>query len=93
MIDIYYNGQTVKKGAYTDAQGVKRNLGYWTCEDMHIGSQPVAPTCWVALQLMVYYRYLPTSSKKARGITTKTAEKVEQKPTTADKTVEVEVDI
>ena len=93
MIDIYYNGQTVKKGAYTDAQGVKRNLGYWTCEDMHIGSQPVAPTCWVALQLMVYYRYLPTSSKKARGITTKTMEKVEQKPTTADKTVEVEVDI
>lgn len=93
MIDIYYNGQTVKKGAYVDTKGEKRNLGYWTCEDMHVGSQPVAPTCWVALQLMVYYRYLPTSSKKARGITAKPTVKKDAKPTVVDKTVEVEVDI
>lgn len=93
MIDIYYNGQTVKKGAYTDQKGEKRSLGYWTCEDMHIGSQPVAPTCWVALQLMVYYRYLPTSSKRARGITAKRPVAEEPKPTAADKTVDVEVDI
>ncbi len=93
MIDVYHNGQTVKKGAYTDQKGEKRSLGYWTCEDMHIGSQPVAPTCWVALQLMVYYRYLPTSSKKARGITAKRPVAEEPKPTSADKTVDVEVDI
>lgn len=93
MIDIYYNGQTVKKGAYVDTKGERRNLGYWTCEDMHVGSQPVAPTCWVALQLMVYYRYLPTSSKKARGITAKPTAKEDAKPTVVDKTVEVEVDI
>ena len=93
MIDAYSSGQTVRKGAYVDPKGAKRDLGYWTCEDMHVGTQPVAPTCWVALQLMVYYRYLPTSSKKARGVTAKRPPPEEPKPAVADKTVEVEVDI
>ena len=95
MIDVYYNGQTVKRGAYIDQKGAKRDLGYWTCEDMHIGTQPVAPTCWVALQLMVYYRYLPTSSKRARGVTAtrKDKEKEERPAAKTVETVEVEVDI
>ena len=92
MIDAYYQGQTILKAAYTDTKGVKRDMGYWTCEDMHVGTQPIAPTCWVALQLMVYYRYLPTSSKSARGITAKPKpEADETKPAPA--AVEVEVDI
>ena len=90
MIDIYFNGQTVKKGAYTDMRGVARDMGYWVCEDMHIGTQPTATTCWVALQLMVYYRYLPTSSKEARA--TKKP-KVEEAPKDDKLAVEVEVDI
>lgn len=95
MIDAYYQGQTVKKGAYVDQKGVRRDMGYWTCEDMHVGTQPVAPTCWVAMQLMVYYRYLPTSSKSARGV--RPRQKAEE-PAEAEKpahgvTVEVEVDI
>ena len=96
MIDVYYNGQTVKKGAYVDLSGKRRDLGYWTCEDMHIGTQPVVPTCWVALQLMVYYRYLPTSSKKARGVSAPPPKKgagADTKPAVVDKTVDVEVDI
>ncbi len=91
MIDVYFKGQTVKKGVYTDLRGVKRDIGWWTCEDMHVGTQPITPTCWVALQLMVYYRYLPTSSKKARGITGPRPAEAEKKA--APKTVEVEVDI
>ena len=91
MIDVYSNGQTVQKGAYTDLQGVKRDMGYWKCEDMHVGTQPVAPTCWVALQLMVYYRYLPTSSKAARGISSKP--KPEEQPKEEKLDVDVEVDI
>ena len=58
---------------------------------MHVGSQPITPTCWVALQLMVYYRYLPTSSKKARGITGQKPAPEQKKAAPA--TVEVEVDI
>lgn len=92
MVDAYYGGQTVKRGAYVDAKGAKRDLGYWMCEDMHVGTQPVAPTCWVALQLMVYYRYLPTSSKRARGVTATRKDK-EKEDRPAAKTVEVEVDI
>ena len=91
MIDVYFKGQTVQKGVYTDLRGVKRDTGYWKCEDMHVGSQPITPTCWVALQLMVYYRYLPTSSKKARGITGAKPAEAEKKAAPA--TVEVEVDI
>lgn len=90
MIDIYFRGQTVLKGAYKDAQGNAKDMGYWQCEDMHIGAQPVVPTCWVALQLMVYYRYLPTSSKEARGVTSKP--KVEE-PKSAKPIVDVDVEV
>ena len=89
MIDVYFNGQTVQRGAYTDMKGIERDMGYWTCEDMHIGTQPITTTCWVAQQLMVYYRYLPTSSKSAW--TKLEPETEEVKEESAD--VDVEVDI
>jgi len=91
MINSYCNGQTIMKGAYTDLRGVQRDMGYWKCEDMHVGTQPVTPTCWVALQLMVYYRYLPTSAKSGwNSASAKEAapEKKEEKPA-----VDIEVDI
>lgn len=91
MIDAYFKTQTIKKGMYTDSRGVQRDMGYWVCEDMHIGTQPVATTCWIAMQLMVYYRYLPTSDKAARGIGV--APKVEEKPKEEKLNVDVEVDI
>ena len=90
MIDVYFNGQTVMKGAYKDRQGVARDMGYWKCEDMHVGTQPVAPTCWVALQLMVYYRYLPTSAKEARGVGARPKPE-EPKEEKVDVDIEVEI--
>lgn len=90
MINTYCRGQTVKKNAYTDIRGVSRSLGYWTCEDMHVGTSPVAPTCWVALQLMVYYRYLPTSGK---GLSTPSAKPKPKEPTEDKSDVGIEVDI
>ena len=91
MIDAYFNGQTVLKGAYTDMRGNALDMGYWKSEDMHIGSQPISTTCWVAQQLMVYYRYLPTSSKAAWS--TPAAEPVEKESESTGDEVEVEVDI
>ncbi len=51
--------------AYVDSQIVEGELGYWRCQDQHIGDQPFWPTCYIAHQLMVYYRYLPTCSDEA----------------------------
>jgi hypothetical protein len=90
MIDAYYKGQTVLKGAYTDIRGNICDMGYWKSEDMHIGSQPISTTCWVAQQLMVYYRYLPTSSKTAW---TSPAKEEDKSDAPVGDEVEVEVDI
>ena len=65
MKDVYVSGQEVEKGKYTDHNGKDHEIGYWHCEDQHIGQQPIMPTCYIVQQLMVYYRYLPTSSKEA----------------------------
>jgi len=75
---------------YVDPKGAKRDLGYWTCEDMHISrdttGMEIITTCYVAQQLMVYYRYLPTSSREAWN-----AE--EEKPATPVETGDVAVDL
>lgn len=63
MKDAYVKGQEVEKGKYRDEKGKAHDIGYWHCEDQHIGQQPIMPTCYIVQQLMVYYRYLPTSSK------------------------------
>ena len=90
MKTCYKRGQHRETGKYLDHRGIPQEIGYWTCEDMHIGSQPIAPTCYVALQLMVYYRYLPTGQKNAWKI----VEEKEEKVTGAAKDdVEVVIDI
>jgi hypothetical protein len=43
---------------------VAQEIGYWENNDQH-GDRPVMDTCLAALQLMVYYRYLPTTSSAA----------------------------
>ena len=43
-----------------DAEGRPCEIGYWTNADAH-GSGETMATCLAALQLMVYYRYLPTT--------------------------------
>ena len=42
-----------------DAKGRDQLVGHWVNKDAHT-SRPVMDTCLAALQLMVYYRYLPT---------------------------------
>ena len=49
---------------YVDHKGVAQEIGYWENNDQH-GDRPVMDTCLAALQLMVYYRYLPTTSASA----------------------------
>jgi len=46
-----------------DADGRLCAMGYWQNRDHY--DSPVMGTCLCALQLMVYYRYLPTSSLRA----------------------------
>ena len=90
MKNVYKRGQHKEVGKYQDHRGMPQEIGYWTCEDMHIGTQPVATTCYVALQLMVYYRYLPTGQKNAWKVTEEKEEKVSG---AAKDDVEVSIDI
>lgn len=91
MKAVYKRGQRKIAGKYLDHTGMPQELGYWECEDMHIGSQPIAPTCYIALQLMVYYRYLPTGQKNAWKVTD---EKEETDVSSAAKDdVDVSIDI
>ena len=76
MKTCYKRGQHKETGKYLDHRGMPQEIGWWTCEDMHIGTQPIAPTCYVVLQLMVYYRYLPTGQKNAWKVTEEKEEKV-----------------
>ncbi len=47
-----------------DYTGKEHKQGYFENKDVHT-SRPYMDTCLAALQLMVYYRYLPTTSVKA----------------------------
>ena len=91
MKAVYKRGMIKEIGKYQDHRGMPQEIGYWNCEDMHIGTQPIATTCYVALQLMVYYRYLPTGQKSAWKVQ---AEEKEEKVTGAAKDdVDVSIDI
>ena len=47
-----------------DAKGKDRIVGHWVNKDAHT-TRPIMDTCLTALQLMVYYRYLPTTKLEA----------------------------
>ena len=49
-----------------DAEGKPRQMGHWVNGDTY--NYDVMGTCLAALQLMVYYRYLPTTSLKATEV-------------------------
>ena len=75
--------------------GKPRPVGYWkwqedaTCK----GGGDTMTTCLCALQLMVYYRYLPTTQTKAAKAVTSGDEDDKGKKKDKSKDVEVEVDI
>lgn len=64
MKPIYVRAQLVERGAATDQNGKTVDVGHWVNTDTST-DRPVMDTCLAALQLMVYYRYLPTTSKAA----------------------------
>lgn len=50
-----------------DPNGKDRPVGHWVNKDVHT-NRPVMDTCLAALQLMVYYRYLPTTKLDAAKV-------------------------
>jgi len=64
MKPIYLKELKIEKDAYTDHLGKLRDIGHWENTDAHT-DRPVMDTCLAALQLMVYYRNLPTTQAGA----------------------------
>lgn len=60
----YVMAQLIEKNGIKDDKGIDRDIGWWENIDTFT-DRPVMDTCLAALQLMVYYRYLPTTSKEA----------------------------
>ena len=57
----YVKAQFVEAKAIADHKGEMQDIGWWENNDTAGSNQrPVMDTCLAALQLMVYYRYLPT---------------------------------
>ncbi len=50
------------KEPYVDDKGKPQEIGHWVNTDAHT-DRPIMDTCLAALQMMVYYRYLPTFKK------------------------------
>lgn len=62
MVAEYPKAQKVlsqEQSGYRDADGQPQGTGWWENGDHH-SDRPVMDTCLAALQLMVYYRHLPT---------------------------------
>ena len=68
-----------------DANGRPREIGHWVNQDHY--NYDVMGTCLAALQLMVYYRYLPATMLRAAEV------EVDVAPLSKDKTDEVNVEI
>ena len=64
MKAVYVKSQQIEKNAIKDVNGRDCDVGWWTNGDAHT-DRPVMDTCLAALQLMVYYRYLPTTKQEA----------------------------
>ena len=62
MWPSYVKSQQVRRkteSGYVDDAGRPQEIGWWENAD-GFSDRPVMDTCLAALQLMVYYRYLPT---------------------------------
>ncbi len=68
-----------------DANGKPREIGHWVNGDHY--NYDVMSTCLAALQLMVYYRYLPTTQLKATEV------EADVESLSKDKTGEINVSI
>jgi len=62
MISEYTRAQKIltrEQSGYRDHEGRLQCIGWWENADQH-SDRPVMDTCLAAMQLMVYYRHLPT---------------------------------
>jgi hypothetical protein len=64
MVQSYAAAQKTQSGVYRDHLGESHDIGWWENGDAH-SDRPVMDTCLASLQLMVYYRNLPTTMAKA----------------------------
>ena len=73
--------------------GRPRAIGYWTFQDATCGGSnaKTLATCLAALQMMVYYRYLPTTQTKAAEV--EVADDMDESSVPKGMDVDVEVDI
>ena len=83
-----YPPSIVDAGEIADADGNPKPCGYWK----NGYNNPTMGTCLVALQLMVYYRYLPTTQTKAAAVESHD-ESPKNDSSAKAKEVDVEVDI
>jgi hypothetical protein len=67
MKRVYVKAQQIERNAVTDAAGRTCDIGWWVNGDAH-SDRPVMDTCLAALQLMVYYRYLQTTTFAAVSV-------------------------
>jgi hypothetical protein len=84
---LYVRAQKIEKGAYTDPQGRPQEIGWWENTDANT-DRPVMDTCLAAIQLMVYYRNLPTT----RALAVK-PDAAETKPAAATREDDITVNI
>lgn len=93
MKSLYPKSMTVLPDKIPGPDGKPRQIGYWkwvadqTCK----GGGDTMTTCLCALQLMVYYRYLPTTQTKAAKANSDGDDAGKKKKKA--KEIEVEVDI
>lgn len=64
MSKLYPQEQKIEKNGIKDVNGKDCDIGWWINGDAHT-DRPVMDTCLAALQLMVYYRNLPTTQESA----------------------------
>ena len=87
--------RTIKDDGTIDGiDGKPKACGYWQNKDPHgIGNDKTMGTCLCALQLMVYYRYLPTTQTKAAKAETSSGDSGAKSKKAKKQEVEVDVDI
>ena len=89
-----YPKSMIADGNIDGIDGKPKPVAYWTFNDPTCGGSKNATmaTCLCALQLMVYYRYLPTTQTRAAKVETHTDDD-NRKDDKKSKDVDVEVDI
>lgn len=89
MWPIYVKEQKIEKEAIADHEGDLQDIGWWENAD-GATDRPVMDTCLAALQLMVYYRNLPTTQEAAVRVDASLSIGVEEAAMQSD---DIQVDI